>query len=94
MFLAVRILVAIVLAFAVGWVGFRLLRAMGGAARPGRGTTEPEDVSSLAVFFVCRECGTEFQVTRIPEEVQIPRHCGEKMEVVQRPLGSTGPSVN
>ena len=45
---------------------------------------EPEDVAELDVFFVCRECGTEFQVTRLGE-AQVPRHCGEPMEVVQRP---------
>ena len=93
MFLVVRIVVAIALAFVVGWVGFRLLRAMGGAARPGDHDAEPEDVADLAVFLVCRECGTEFQVTRIAE-LQIPRHCGEKMDVVQRPVGSAGASGN
>ena len=50
---------------------------------------EPEDVAELDVFFVCRECGTEFQVTRLGE-AQVPRHCGEPMEVVQRPRA--GPS--
>ena len=45
---------------------------------------EPEDVEDLDVFFVCGECGTEFQVTRIGE-MQIPRHCGEPMLVVRRP---------
>jgi len=45
---------------------------------------EPEDVAELDVFFVCGECGTEFQVTRLGE-IQVPRHCGELMEVVRRP---------
>jgi hypothetical protein len=36
------------------------------------------------VFLVCRECGTEFRVTRLGE-LQIPRHCGEPMQVVRRP---------
>ena len=45
---------------------------------------EPEDVAELDVFFVCSECGTEFQVTRLGE-VQVPRHCGEPMSVVRRP---------
>ena len=34
--------------------------------------------------YVCGECGTEFQVTRLGE-VQVPRHCGEPMQVVRRP---------
>jgi hypothetical protein len=41
---------------------------------------------------VCRECGTEFQVTRLGE-VQVPRHCGERMEVVRRPAAGN-PSLN
>ena len=45
---------------------------------------EPEDVAELDVFFVCGECGTEFQVTRLGE-IQVPRHCGEPMKVVRRP---------
>ena len=44
----------------------------------------PEDVQDLDVFFVCDECGTEFQVTRLGE-VQVPRHCGEPMRVERRP---------
>jgi len=53
------------------------------AARP-RERMEPEDVAELDVFFVCTECGTELQVTRLGE-IQVPRHCGEPMEVVRRP---------
>jgi hypothetical protein len=36
---------------------------------------------------VCRECGTEFRVTRLGE-LQIPRHCGEPMQVVRRSAGA------
>jgi len=39
------------------------------------------------VFLVCRECGTEFRVTRLGE-LQIPRHCGETMQVVRRPVAT------
>jgi hypothetical protein len=46
--------------------------------------TEPEDVRDLEVYLVCGECGTEFKVERLGE-LQIPRHCGEKMQVVRRP---------
>jgi len=38
-------------------------------------------------FLVCGECGTEFRVTRLGE-LQIPRHCGETMQVVRRPVSS------
>ena len=68
------------------FVGVLMTRAMS-ARRIGeeeQKTAEPEDVTELDVFFVCRECGTEFQVTRLGE-AQVPRHCGEPMEVIQRP---------
>ena len=44
---------------------------------------EPEDVDDLDVYLVCGECGTELKVSRLGE-LQIPRHCGEKMQVVRR----------
>ena len=63
-------------------VGMSFLRALS-AGRP-RDRIEPEDVEGLDVFFVCGECGTEFRVTRLGE-IQVPRHCGEPMNVVRRP---------
>jgi hypothetical protein len=80
-----RIFVAVLLFVAILSIGVVLTRAMS-ARRVGEevGPKEPEDVADLDVFFVCRECGTEFQVTRLGE-MQVPRHCGEVMEVVQRP---------
>ena len=45
---------------------------------------EPEDVEDLDVYLVCDECGTELKVSRLGE-LQIPRHCGERMQVVRRP---------
>ena len=77
------ILTAVLIAAAIGWVGIVALRAASGV---GVEMEKPdvEDVEELEVFLVCRECGTEFQVTRLGE-LQIPRHCGEPMDVVQRP---------
>lgn len=72
--------VAIFLVLVIG--GFSFLRGMAGGGRQER--IEPEDVAELDVFFVCHECGTEYQVTRLGE-VQVPRHCGEPMGVVRRP---------
>ena len=81
-----RVLVAILLFVVIAFVGIQMLRAASGGdrteARPP--DAEPEDVADLDVFLVCAECGTEFQVTRLGE-VQVPRHCGERMEVVRRP---------
>ena len=77
------VLTAILIGVAIAWLGITALRAASGA---GLDLEKPdvEDVEELEVFLVCRECGTEFRVTRLGE-LQIPRHCGEPMEVVQRP---------
>jgi hypothetical protein len=64
------------------FMGVSFLRGLSGA-RPTE-HLEPEDVAGLDVFFVCSECGTEYQVTRIGE-IQVPRHCGEPMTLVRRP---------
>lgn len=78
-----RWLVAVAIFVAIVGIGISTLRGFGGApAHHERG--EPEDVQELDVFFVCAECGTEFQVTRLGE-AQVPRHCGEPMQVVRRP---------
>lgn len=84
-----RILIAVAIALVILFVGVLMTRAMS-ARRIGEDDArpdEPEDVASLAVFFVCAECGTEFQVTRLGE-VQVPRHCGEPMDVVRRPAAA------
>lgn len=49
----------------------------------------PEDVGELEVYFVCGECGTELHVERIGE-LQVPRHCGEKMRVERRARPTPG----
>jgi hypothetical protein len=75
-------LVAVVLFLGILWVGIVVLRALSGGVPTER--IDPEDVADLDVFFVCGECGTEFQVTRLGQ-AQVPRHCGEPMHVVRRP---------
>jgi len=92
----VRIIVAVLIALVVGWVGLRAVRAAGGGwagERAAPRPEEPEDVAELSVFFVCRQCGTELQVTRLGE-VQVPRHCGERMDVVRRAVPGTDASLN
>jgi hypothetical protein len=75
---------AVAIALLIAWIGITALRAASG---PGpREKPEVEDVEGLEVFLVCRECGTEFRVTRLGE-LQVPRHCGEPMEVVRRSAG-------
>jgi hypothetical protein len=74
--------VAALLFVVIGGTGLFFLRGFA-SLRP-KERIEAEDVEDLDVFFVCGECGTEFQVTRL-SEVQVPRHCGEPMDVVRRP---------
>ena len=81
------VLSAVLIGVLIAWLGLTALRAAsGGGPRP---RVEPEDVEDLDVYLVCRECGTELQVTRLGE-LQIPRHCGEPMHVVRRSPFSTG----
>lgn len=93
--MVLQIVGAVVLFVVVAFVGIQALRVASGAGRDVRtrpAGAEPEDVADLDVFLVCRECGTEFQVTRLGE-IQVPRHCGERMEVVRRPAAGD-PSLN
>jgi hypothetical protein len=77
------VLSAVAIGLAIAWLGLTALRAASGVGAPAeRG--DPENVDDLDVFFVCGECGTEFRVTRLGE-LQVPRHCGETMQVVRRP---------
>ncbi len=78
------VLSGLAMAVLIAWLGVTALRAASGPGPSER--PEVEDVEELEVFLVCRECGTEFRVTRIGE-LQIPRHCGEPMEVERRPSG-------
>lgn len=76
-------LVAVALGALVAAAGVWALRA---AARTRAPETpqEAEDVADLDVYFVCGECGTEFRVEKIGQ-LQVPRHCGEPMNVERRP---------
>jgi hypothetical protein len=78
----VQWLLAVVLFLGIVGVGLWFLKGVSGLQPRERIT--PEDVEDLEVFFVCDECGTELQITRLGE-VQVPRHCGEPMRVERRP---------
>ncbi len=82
-----RILIAIAIGVVILWLGITALRAASGGGPEEK--PEVEDVEGLEVYLVCRECGTEFRVTRLGE-LQVPRHCGESMEVVRRPSPEGG----
>jgi hypothetical protein len=77
--------VAILIGLAIAMIGLWAIRLV--SSNPVEKRDEPEDVEDLEVFFVCGECGTEFRITRLGE-LQVPRHCGERMQVVQRPAGA------
>ena len=83
------LLTALLGAFVIWRVGIAMLRSLTMTNPPGSASaepapSEPEDVDDLGVYLVCDECGTELRVSRLGE-LQIPRHCGEKMQVVRRP---------
>lgn len=82
-------IVALALGLLLFVFGVRMLRRAGTPPPAHQGP--PEDVADLDVFFVCRECGTEFRVEKIGE-LQVPRHCGERMLVERRPR--TAPDLN
>ncbi len=76
---------ALLIAFVIWRVGIAILRSLTVTPPAGNpSSSEPEDVDALDVYLVCAECGTELKVSRLGE-LQIPRHCGEKMQVVRRP---------
>lgn len=77
------VLTAVVVGIVIWRVGTGVLRSLTGEGSR-RERPNVEDVEELEVFLVCDECGTEFRVTRLGE-LQIPRHCGEPMQVVRRP---------
>jgi hypothetical protein len=79
-----QILLAIAIGVLIWKLGTGALRAVSTGHHGADERTEPEDVGELDVYLVCSECGTEFRVTRLGE-LQVPRHCGEPMQVVQRP---------
>ena len=81
------VLTALLVAFVIWRVGITMLRSLT-LTNPGSDSDEPapaeaEDVDDLDVYLVCGECGTELKISRLGE-LQIPRHCGEKMQVVRR----------
>jgi hypothetical protein len=83
----VAIVTAPIVGYAIWRLGIATIRSLGTPA-PGvldeeKPPPEPEDVEDLDVYLVCGECGTEFRVSKLGE-LQIPRHCGEKMQVVRR----------
>jgi hypothetical protein len=82
------VLLALLAGFVIWRVGIAMLRSLTLTSPSSDSNepapSEPEDVDDLDVYLVCGECGTELKVSRLGE-LQIPRHCGEKMQVIRRP---------
>jgi hypothetical protein len=76
------VLSAILVGHVIWRIGIATLRSL--SPSPEAEDHGVEDVDDLDVFLVCGECGTELKVSRLGE-LQIPRHCGEPMQVVHRP---------
>lgn len=80
------VVTALVLGYLIWRIGMAMVRSFSftpAGDEPVPVPPEPEDVDDLDVYLVCRECGTELKVSRLGE-LQVPRHCGEKMQVVRR----------
>ena len=80
--------VAVLLAGGLLAFGLAALRGVARLRGPEK-RTGPDEVGELDVYFVCGECGTELHVERIGE-LQVPRHCGERMRVERRARPSPG----
>ncbi len=81
------VLTAILIGYLIWRIGMASIRSFSPSPGADEIPDEPEDVDALDVFLVCGECGTEFKVSRLGE-LQIPRHCGERMQVVRRSAGA------
>jgi hypothetical protein len=78
------VLTAIAVGVVIWRIGIASLRSLAPDPDADVVPDEAEDVEELDVYLVCGECGTEFKISRLGE-LQIPRHCGERMQVVRRP---------
>jgi hypothetical protein len=78
------IITALAVGYAIWRIGIASIRSLAPDPDADVAPDEPEDVDDLDVYLVCGECGTEYKVSRLGE-LQVPRHCGERMQVVRRP---------
>jgi hypothetical protein len=80
------VVIAIAMAVVIWRVGMASVRSFSRSSSDHDVPDVPEDVDDLGVFLVCGECGTELKISRLGA-LQIPRHCGEKMQVMRRRTG-------
>lgn len=74
-----RLIVAIVAAFVLAWIGWGMLRSLTRRTPKNVPLPEPEaPPPNVRVTYWCAECGTEMLLLRKGSESP-PRHCGEAM---------------
>jgi hypothetical protein len=75
-----RVVVAMILMYAILLVGFAVLGAF---ARPVPEPAPPGELRRVRISYRCTVCGTELKMTMATEEKpQAPRHCADEMELV------------
>ena len=76
----VKVLIAVVIAYAVLRLGLAMLRNL---ARPLPEPPDPGTLRKVKIEFRCSVCGAEVRMTVAPnEDPEPPRHCQDEMDLV------------
>ncbi len=76
----VRVLIAVVVAYAVLRLGLAMLRNL---ARPLPEPPDPGTLRKVKIEYRCNVCGAEVRMTVAPDEdPEPPRHCQDEMDPV------------
>ena len=76
----VKVLIAVVVAYAVLRLGLAMLRNL---ARPLPEPPDPGTLRKVKIEYRCNICGTEVRMTVAPDEdPEPPRHCQDEMDLV------------
>ncbi len=76
----VRVLIAVVIAYAVLRLGLAMLRNL---ARPLPEPPDPGTLRKVKIEYRCNVCGAEVRMTVAPDEdPEPPRHCQDEMDLV------------
>ena len=76
----VRVLIAVVIAYAVLRLGLAMLRNL---ARPLPEPPDPGTLRKVKLEYRCNVCGAEVRMTAAPDEdPEPPRHCQDEMDLV------------
>ena len=76
----VKVLIAVVVAYAVLRLGLAMLRNL---ARPLPEPPDPGTLRKVKIEYRCNVCGSEVRMTVAPDEdPEPPRHCQDEMDLV------------